>query len=471
MKKLVIFIFSILILTLQSSAQSGKRWTLKECISYAIENNFQIAQSDLQVEQSRINTLQSKASVIPTLSGGANHTYNFGRRIDPFTNQFATNRVLSQNFSLSSGVNLFSGLSNTQTIFANQLAEIAAKYQNDQLKNDVSLQITNAFLQIILSDELLSISESQLKTTQIQRDQGKLLYEAGRTAKGDFLQTEAQLANEELNVVTSKNRVDLAKLTLAQLIGLEDASDFDVERPDFSSIKMELPPYNERELITVAFTNQPGVIGAEYQVRSAEKNIKAARGAYYPSLSAFGGIGTGYSQLARSIIGSSTQTQNLGTFMGQPIDIDVQVPITELTPFSDQLTQNFNRTVGLSLNVPIFNNLRSRNQVSLQKISLENARLQENITKNQLRRDIQTAFFDARSAFERFKATQKSVVALEESFGYMQERYNVGMLNTLEYNTSKNQLIAAQSNLAQARYEFILRIKVLDFYQGNTIEL
>jgi len=471
MKKYILLFAAISFSTLFVQAQSAKTWTLKECILYAIENNFQIAQSDLQVEQSKINVLQSKANVIPTLSGSANHTYNFGRRIDPFTNQFATNRVQSDNFSLSSGVNLFSGFSNTQTIFANQLAVIASKYQNDQLKNDISLQITNAFLQIILSDELLSIAESQLNNTRIQRDQGKLLYESGRTAKGDFLQTEAQLANEELNVLNARNRLDLAKLTLAQLIGLEDASGFDVIRPDFSSLKMELPPYNERELITVAFTNQPGILGSEYQVRSAEKSLQAARGAYYPSLSAFGGIGTGYSELARSIVGTTTQTQNLGTFMGQPIEIDVEVPVTELTPFSDQWNQNFNRTFGLSLNVPIFNNLRTRNQVSLQKITLENAQLQEKITKNQLRRDIQTAFFDARSAFERYKATQKSVTALEESFGYMQDRFDVGMINMLEYNTAKNQLVAAKSNLAQARYEFILRVKVLDFYQGNAIEL
>jgi outer membrane protein len=452
-------------------AQQSKRWTLKESIEYAVEHNLQISQGSLQVEQNRITTLQNKAAAIPTLNGQASHTYNFGRRIDLFTNQFATNRVLSQNFSLSSSVNLFSGLSNTQTILGSELALIASKYQNAQLVNDVSLQVSNAFLQIILADELLSIAESQLTNSRIQRDRATLLYEAGRTAKGDFLQTEAQFANDELNVITGRNRVDLAKLTLAHLMVLEDASDFDVERPDLSKQEMSMPPYNERDLFTVALTNQPGILGAGYSVRSAEKNVQAARGAYYPSLSAFGGIGTGYSELARKVTGFTTETQNLGTFMGQPIDIEVQVPVTELTPFRDQMDQNFNRTFGFSLNVPLFNGLRSRNQVSLQKIALENARLQEQVSKNQLRRDIQTAFFDARAAFERFNATRKSVQAFEESFTYMQERFVAGVVNMLEYNTVKNQLLAAQSNLAQARYEFILRIKVLDFYQGKPIGL
>lgn len=469
MKKSSFILFIALLSATSAWSQSAKRWTLQECIEYALSNSPQVAQNTLQVEQSKLNLSQSKASAVPSLNGAVNHTYNFGRRIDPFTNQFATNRVLSQNFSLSSNVNLFSGFSNTQSIMSGQLALIASQYANDQLKNDVALQVTNAFLQIILSDELLSIADNQLATTRLQREQSKLLYEAGRTAKGDFLQTEAQLANEELNVVTARNRAELAKLTLAQLMGLEDAQGFDITRPDFSSVPLQLPAYGEREVMVVAFQNQPGVLGANYRVLSAERGLKSAKGSYYPSLSAFGGIGTGYSELARTIIGTTTETQNIGTIQGQPIDIDVQVPITELTPFGDQLTQNFNRTIGLSLNVPLFNNFRTRNQVAQQKINVQNARIQEQITKNQLRRDIQTAFFDARSAFERYKATEKSVITLEESFSYMTQRFEVGMINTLEYNTAKNQLSNAQSNLAQAKYEFILRVKVLDFYQGNPI--
>jgi outer membrane protein len=186
-------------------------------------------------------------------------------------------------------------------------------------------------------------------------------------------------------------------------------------------------------------------------------------------LSVFGGIGTGYSELSKTVIGSTTQQQNFGTFQGQPIVIDVEVPIYEKTPFRDQMDQNFNRTVGFSLSVPIFNGLRTRSQVSQQKIAVENARLQHSIVKNQLRRDIQTAWFDARSSFERYQATAKSVKALEEAFNYIQQRYDVGMVNALEFNTSKNQLLGARSNLAQARYEFILRVKVLDFYQGKPI--
>ncbi|MFM2284661.1 MAG: hypothetical protein RLZZ543_158 [Bacteroidota bacterium] len=467
-------LFTLLLILLMAAParllpQSAKRWTIQECIEYAISHNLQLAQNGLTVEQNQLTLQQTKAGALPTLNGTANHTYNFGRRIDPFTNQFATNRVLSQNFSLSSNVNLISGLSNTQTILSNQLALIAARYSNDQLKNDISLQVTNAFLQIILADELLTIADNQLRLTREQSERGKMLYEAGRTAKGDFLQSQAQLATEELNVVNARNRHELAKLTLAQLLALETAEGFDIQRPDFDKMDIALPVYNTHDLYTVAVERQPGILGAEYRLKSAQKGLSAAKGGYYPTLSVFGGIGTGYSELSRTQVGTVTQQQNFGTFQGQPVVIDVDVPVYEKTPFDKQLNQNFNRTVGLSLSVPLFNGLRTRTQVSQQKIAVENAKLSQQISKNQLRRDIQSAWFDARSAFERYQATAKSVNALEEAFNYIQQRFDVGMVNALEFNTSKNQLLSARSNLAQARYEYILRVKVLDFYQGKPI--
>lgn len=450
-------------------AQTAKRWTLQECIDYALKNNLQVGQNDLQVEQSKANLLQAKGTVLPSISGSANHTYNMGRRIDPFTNQFANSVVLSQNFSVSGSLDLFSGLSNMYSIKGNQLAVMAAGYGNVQLKNDVALNVANAFLQIILAGELQAIAENQLGITREQREQAKLLYEAGRTARGDFLQVEAQMATEELNVVRARNNRELALLTLAQLLALESAEGFEIEKPDFSKTPVELPAYNARDVYVTAVEQFPAVLSADYNYRSQHQLLKATRGAYSPSLSAFGGLGTGYSQLSRTMVGSTIQQQYIGDFQGQPIIIDVQVPLYNQTPYIDQMSQNFNRVAGFSLNVPIFNNFRTRTQVSLQKIAVENARLQQQIARNNLRRDIQTAWFDAKSAYERYKATEKSVEALGEAFEYIRQRFDVGLINTFEYNTSKNRLTEAQSNLAQARYEFILRSKVLDFYQGKPI--
>lgn len=467
--KTILLLFLAIFGCVQLNGQTVKRWTIQECIDHAWKNNLQLSQNELQVQQAEVNLLQSKAQALPTLNGSANHTYNTGRRIDPFTNQFADQRVLSQNFSVSSGVNLFSGLTNLRSIQANQAGLKAAKFSNDQLKNDIALQVTNAFLNALLAEELVSIAESQYEVAKQQTQRAKLLFEAGRSAKGDLLQVEANESNEALNLVNARNREGLALLTLAQLLQLEDPETFSIQAPDFTKTTTALPPYQAKALYTVAVENQPGIQSADWNVQTAELTLKSLKGGYMPSISAFGGVGTGYSELSRKIVGTTTQSQNFGSIGGVPIIVDVEVPITELTPFNEQMDQNFNRTFGLSLNVPIFNNLRTRSQVSLQKINLESARINAQVQRNQLRRDIQSAWFDARAAFERFQAAEKSLNATQEAYGYMQQRFDAGVISIFEFNNSRNQLVSAKSSVAQARYELILRIKVLDFYQGNPI--
>lgn len=450
-------------------AQDSKRLSLQQCIDQAWNNNLQLRQSLLQVQQSDINLLQSKAQSLPSLNASANHTYNTGRRIDPFTNQFADQRVLSQNFSLSSGVNLFAGLSNWNSIKANSESLKAAKLSAEQIKNDIALQVANAFLTVLLADELLKIADSQFVLAEKQTERAKLLLDAGRSAMGDYLQVEANRDNESLNVVRARNNKEAALLALAQLIQLDDVNGFDVVAPDFSTTEVKLPAFDANQVYTNALQWQPGILSAERNVTSAYFLLKAARGQYLPTLSAFGGIGTGYSELSRKVTGYTTQSQYLGLLNGVPVSLDVDVPQYALTPFNEQLDQNFNRTFGFSLNVPLFNNLRTRSQVNLQKIAVDNARIQSDIQKNQLRRDIQTAWQNAKAAYERLSATTKAFSATEKAFEYTTTRYEAGLLNIYDFTAGRNQLVAAQSNQAQARFELILRLKVLDFYLGKPI--
>ena len=468
MKILNIFLIAFLIAP-SFEAQDTKRMNLQQCIDQAWNNNLQLRQSLLQVQQNEINLLQSKAQSLPTLNASANHTYNTGRRIDPFTNQFADQRVLSQNFSLSSGVNLFAGLSNWNSIKANSESLKAAKLSAEQIKNDIALQVANAFLSVLLADELLKIAESQFNLAEKQTERAKLLLDAGRSAMGDFLQVEANRDNESLNVVRARNNKEAALLSLAQLIQLEDATGFDIEAPDFSKTEIKLPAFDANQVYANALQWQPGILSAERNVSSADFLLKAAKGQYLPTLSAFGGIGTGYSELSRKVTGVETQQQTIGSIDGVPILLDVNVPTYALTPFNEQLDQNFNRTFGFSLNVPLFNNLRTRSQVSLQKIAVDNARIQSDIQKNQLQRDIQTAWQNAKAASERLSATTKALNATEKAFEYTTTRYNEGLLNIYDFTAGRNQLVAAQSNQAQARFELILRLKVLDFYLGKPI--
>jgi len=456
-------------LSLGLSGQQIKRWTLKECIEYAINHNYQAAQNRLQLDRNKASLMQSKGNVLPSLNGSANHTYNTGRRIDLYTNQFANSVVLSQNLSLSGSLNLFSGLQNTHTIRAGQLAVKSSLAGNEQVNNDIALNIASSYLQVLLTEELSLVASAQVELSKQQAGRARILYESGKTAKGEMLQAEAQVANDELNLVNARNRFLQAKLSLAQSLTLESADEFEIEKPAHSENPPDLPPFNAREIYKAAAENFPAIKSAEWQYLSQERLLKAARAALSPSLSAFGGIGTGYSQLSRTQVGTSTQQQYIGEFQGSPIYVDVQIPVYEKTSFADQWSQNFNRTVGFSLNVPIFNNFRVRSQIASQKIALENARLQKLITRNNLMRDIQTAWLDAKASYEKYKAAEKNFSAQQESFQYVKDRYETGFINAFEFNTGNNLFYNSQSNLIQAKYEYVFRLRVLDYYMGKPI--
>jgi outer membrane protein len=466
--KRIVFILAIFAAHL-AHAQDVKRWTLQECIDYAWNNNLQLRQNALQIDQANVNLLQSKAQALPSVSASGNHTYNTGRRIDPFTNQFADQRVLSQNFSVSSGVNLFAGLSNWNAIRAAGLSLKSAQLQQDQIKNDVALQVTNAFLSVLLAQELEKIAENQFDITQKQTERAKLLFENGQSAEGVYLQAQATLQNESLNKINARNNVERAMLSLALLLPLEDTRNFSIVQPNVSSLKQNIELADPLVIFDKAQQFQPGILSADFSIKSAEYSLKSAKGQYYPTLSAFGGLGTGYSELSRKVTGFETQQQNIGSIDGVPILLDVNVPTYVLTPFNEQLDQNFNRTVGFSLNIPLFSNLRIRNQVSLQKIGLENARINAQNQRNLLRRDIQTAWFDARAAAERFAATELSLNAAQKAFEYARLRFDEGLMSIYDFNAARNQLIVAESSKAQALYELVLRQKILDFYQGKPI--
>ena len=450
--------------------QTIRKWTLQECIDSAIANNYQARQLKLQSERNKAALLQSKANLLPSLNGSANHTYNKGRRIDPFTNQFANTLVLSQNFSLSGNLTLFNGFQNTNSIKASDLGLKASSYANIQADNDIALNVANAFLQVLLAEEVLEIAGEQVKLSMTQAERARLLYESGRSSKGDVLQIESQLASEQLNQVNASSRYELALLSLAQLITLESSEGFSIQKPDFSKVDMELPPYDVKEVFVGAVEQFPAVRSAEYNFLSQQALLKSIKGGIYPTLNAFGAIGSGYSGLSKTQTGTSPTKQYIGDFQGSPLYLDVNLPVYDRTPYSDQLSQNFNRTAGFVLNVPLFNNFRVRTQIANQKIALENARLQKLIARNNLRRDIQTAWLDAKSSLERYYATKKATEALSESFAYVQQRFEVGMVTAFEYNTAKNQLFTARSNLSQAMYEFILRAKILDYYRGKPIK-
>lgn len=468
----ILLLFVVVLASAQEPVSPGKAWTLQECIEYALKNNIQVKQNELNAELSRQNYVQSQATILPTLNGNVSHNYNFGRTIDPFTNQFATDRVLSQNFSLSSSVTIFSGLQQYNTIKENQFNYMASKYDVDKMKNDISMSVATAYLQVLFSEELVGITQGQVDITTGQVDRTKKLVDAGSLARGSLLDIQAQLATEQLNLANAQNQLDLAYLTLAQLLELPSAEGFTIVKPDLNIPVDGVIASNPGQIYSSALTLMPEIKSAEFRMKGSEKSLSIARGGISPRVVFSGSIGTGYSGASQQLVGSPTFSGYDTTGLTSGGDFVLTPAYTtqfQTTSFSDQVNDNFNQSFGVFVTIPIFNGLQTKTSISRARISLRNSEYSLELARNQLQKNIQQAYADANAALKKYAATQKASEATEESFKYTQHRYDEGMVNTVDYNIAKNNLTRSRSDLLQAKYDFVFKSKVLDFYQGKPL--
>jgi outer membrane protein len=308
------------------------------------------------------------------------------------------------------------------------------------------LNIAASYLEILFADELMIVAEDLVKITQLQLDRTGKLVEAGSLAKGSLLEIEAQYAREELSVVNAQNRLQLAYLALYQLLELPSTESFKIEKPTLPEIGANLTLLNSMDVFKNAVGLRPAVKGAEFKLESARKQLEIAKGSLLPTLSLGGNYYNFYNNKYTDRYGSKLL-------------------------FDSQLKSNERYGFGATLNIPIFNRFQAKNGVSNAQIQVENNELQLQNTKNALRKEIEQAYTNALAAFKRYVANQKTVVSSKEAFRYTEEKFNVGMINSVEYNQSKNNLSKAQSDLLQAKYEYIFRTKILAFYNGEIIEL
>lgn len=462
------------ILLLISAAVSGQSnvWDLKRCIEYAIDKNIQVKQSDLQVDGANYTLTQSWSNMAPSVNGSANHVYNIGRRIDPFTNQFAESSVRSNNFSLSANLNLFSGLTTLNTIRQNRMNVLAATFDNERTRNDIAVNVATAYLQALFAKESLLNAQNNLDVTNQQLKRTQILYDAGTVAKGTLLDLQSQQATDELNVITAQNTYDLAILSLVQLLNLpaEETKGFEITSPEVATEPELLGDSLSESIYKDALGNRPEIKSADYRIKTNKYALSVARGGYYPQLSFFGSVGTGYSQLQREVLGYTTITQVIGaTQSGEPVYTLIQNPTTQLTPFGRQLDNNFNRAFGFSLNIPIFNGLQARGNVWRAKVNYENAKLNYEQAGLTLRRNIEQSFFDARAAYKKFLASQKALDAAKLAYQFAKDRFDAGMLNAVDYASARNRMTFAESNLTQAKFDYLFKLKLLNFYRGKPL--
>lgn len=453
-KKSIFFLIFFGILFLSTAIVAQKQWTLEECINYAYENNLYIKQSILNVESADRDVLQSKLNLAPSLNASVSQNFGWGRAPDPQTNIYATQQTQRSFFNLSSDVTLFNGLQQLNNLRKAQFDYLANKYDSDKIRNNISLNIASAYLLILFNIELVNNSQRQVDISDEQITRTEKQVDAGALARGSLFDIQAQGATEEATLISNKNKLMLAYLDLMQLLDLEATKSFDIEKPklEITGHPNLLPP----ELIyNKSLTLMPEIKSAELRLQSAGRTLALSQGARSPRIFASGSIGTLFSDQILIQTGNDPNT-------GLPI-------FGGTKPFSDQFIDNRDGSIMLGMSIPIFNGYQVSTNIKKSKIYYENVTIELELEKNRLRKNIESSYADAIGAYQTYLARKKAVNALNESFNYTEEKFNVGMVNATDYNVSKIQLANSEADLSSAKFDYIFKTKILDFYLGRQL--
>jgi outer membrane protein len=418
-------------------------WSLQQCIEYALENNIQLKQQELNVKVSKNALTRANFGAFPNLNASASHNYSFGRAIDQ-SNKVSKD-LESTSFSINSSVILFNGFQITNSRKQEQFNYMASLTDVEKLRNNIGLNISAAFLQILFSQEILETNKKQQELTELQLERTKQLVNAGSIPEGNLLEIEAQLATDELQVVSAQNQLDLAYLTLTQILDIKTTEGFLIEQPILTDFEEKIPADSPFTVFEEAQLIMPQIRSASIRVQSAEKGVQIAKGGRSPRL-----------------VLNSSYNSGATRFFDSALPSD---------PFLEQIKNQASRNVGISLSIPIFNGWQVNTSISNAFISLDNARYNLELEKNFLYKDIQQAYADALGALKKYNATEKNVQALQEAFRYAEQRFTLGLVTSLDYTTSKTRLTKAQADLLSAKYEYIFKTKILDFYRGIPLSL
>ena len=449
-------------------------WTLQQCIEYALANNLTVKQSELNVELGKVGVNQSAAALFPSLNGFATNNYYYGRSIDPYTNQFTQNQVRSNSFSLSSSLSLFEGFTLVNTLKQSKLNYMSSKYDLEKVKNDMALNVATVYLQVLYNKELLAVTSDQVDATRLQRDRTKRMEELGSASKGNLLDMESQLAADEVRLVTAQAGYDQSMLALKQLLEMDSVNDFSIVIPSLPAPAMDAGYGDVQAIYLTALTNQPDIKSYEYKVLGAEKGLSIAKGSVYPRLSMSGGLSTTVSTSSQRL--QSYAITDPAPIIGYTSQFDTVYSLFpetratfEKTPFNSQFSDNLNKSIGFTLSLPIFNSWSSHSAIKRARLGLRQTQLGYEQLKKSMYKSIEQAVSDANAAYLKFVAGQKNVSAQEQSMNMNQQKFDVGLISTYDYLLAKNNFERAKSDLLQAKFDYIFRLKVLDFYMGKTL--
>lgn len=438
MKRTVISLSLSLLGAFQLQAQ--ETWDLQRCITHAIEHNLSIKQKEAARNQSEVELNTAQWSRMPNLNGNIGQSFNFGRALQA-DNTYGNRNTRNTNFSLGTSIPLFTGLQIPNSIALSKLNLKAATEDLEKAKEDISLQVASYFLQVLFNEELAKIARNQVALSQEQLDRKIAFFRNGKASEAEVLEAKSRLAQDQLSLVQAENNHQLALLDLSQLLELPSPEGFQINVPDIDnfSVHLTLP----EEVYAQAMMNKPAIKAAQYRLQGAEKSIKIAQSGYYPQLSFGAGIGTNYYHLSG----------------------------IENAPFSTQWDQNMNKYLQFSLSIPIFNRFQTRNRVKSARIQHTALSWQLEESKKALYKEIQQAYYNALAAESKYKSSQSANESAEASFRLMSEKYANGKASATEYNEMRTAWMKALSDGVQAKYEFMYRSKILDFYKGVPLTL
>ncbi|HEX8039544.1 MAG TPA: TolC family protein [Chryseosolibacter sp.] len=450
-------------------------WTLRECVDYALANNLQIKRSELSLELSSIDKRQAKMAILPSAIAFGSYGYNWGRGIDPVTNQFVSSqRNGYTSIGASGDMSLFNGFRIQNTVKQTSRDFQASEHDLEKSRNDVSLNVVSLFVNVVFNKELVENARLQLLSSRQQLERTQKLVAAGSLPKSNELNLQAQVATNELNLINQENARNLSLLQLQQALQLPARDDFDVEIPVITPEDLILDQTSE-EIFAIAKGTLPEIKSAKLRIESSYFAVKAARGDLYPRLTMNGSVNTNYSSSSatRFVPDGGFNTFQTGYFVQ-----GTNTPVYGLQPtgsfqdiygFNDQLKDNIYKSVSLRLTIPIFNRFSARASLQKALIASEQAKISAREIDNTLRQNVETSYNNAIAASKSYNSSLKQVEAREEAYRMVKQRYDIGAANYVEYQVAENDLFQARSDNSRAKYEFIFRRKVLDFYQGKPL--
>ncbi|MEO8253200.1 MAG: TolC family protein [Flavobacterium sp.] len=447
-------IFAVLLGFSFSSQAQTKQWTLEDCVKYALEHNISIRQSDLDTQSATIDKKDAFGSFLPSVSASASHSWNVGLNQDITTGILQNQTTQFTSAGASVGIDIYRGLQNVNNLRKANLSIVAAKYQLKKMQQDISLNVANAYLQVLFNKENLKVQNAQLAIDNKQLNRTQELVNAGNLPKGDVLDVKATIAADNLKVINAENALLISKLSLVQLLQLDDFDNFDVADSNELQMDQTLLAETPTTIYNKAKQERVEVKIAQTNLEIAQKNVAIAKGAYQPTLRGFYNFN---SRVSYADVG--VRDPITGVVLG------TQSPPSFFTQFNDNKGQSF----GAQLSVPIFNGFSTRNNVERSKVNYERSKITLEQQELDLQRNVYTAFTDVKGALKAYESAMEALDSRSQSYNYSKERFEVGLMNSFDLSQSQTLLSNAQSEVLRTKYDYIFKTKILEFYFGIPI--